>query len=236
MKDPSSYSRQFLRENYKDVKEVDFRGHFHPTEIVRKTGRELAQMEYSLKVEDLDIQKTPVGTSTGQFLGVVHGTTEVQVYPAGRYGYLWMEPFVVSIIVTILLLGLYLIHPAYLGVGLISLILLVIFREKLFGREFTYGGEIRTDLVVAIPGEIYEDFRRDEKIPISMNASAMVAWRLKGYWTYEDPKHLNMRIIGSDRDDLSPEWAHVFNSRRQKVRKDMEVLVAKMEAMRDALL
>lgn len=189
-----------------------------------------------MKVEDLDIQKTPVGTSTGQFLGVVHGTTEVQVNPAGRYTYLWMEPFVVSVVVTILLLGLYLIHPAYLSVGLISLILLVIFREKLFGREFTYGGEIKTDLVVAIPGEIYEDFRREEKIPISTNASAMVAWRLNGYWTYEDPKHLSMREIGDDRDYLSPEWWHEFKSRKQKVRKDMEVLVAKMEASKDALL
>lgn len=230
------YSRQSLLDDSDAMSEVDFKGHFHPNELVRKVGRALVQMGYHLDEEELRIDKTPVGKSTGQFLGVAHGTTKTEVNPAGYYSYLWTTALGISLLIAVGLLALAFIHIALLSVGLAIFILLLIYRDRIFRREFAYGGELKADLIVGIPGEIYEDFRREEKIPISTSASAMIARKVKGYWTYDNPNHQEIRGREQGVDEVSEEWERLYQKRIQAVKGDMENLIRKMEAERDALL
>lgn len=230
------YSRQSLLDDSDAMSEVDFKGHFHPNELVRKVGRDLVQMGYHLDVEELEIDKTPVGRSTGQFLGVVHGTTKTEVNPAGYYSYLWTQALGISLLIAVGLLALAFIHIVLISVGFAIFVLLIVYREKLFRREFAYGGEIRADLMVGLPGEIYEDFRKDEKIPITTSASAMIARKVKGYWTYDQAWHREIRDREQGVDEVSEEWERLYRRRLETVKEDMEHLVRKMEAERDAML
>ncbi len=230
------YSRQSLLDDSDAMSEVDFKGHFHPSELVRKVGRVLVEMGYHLDVEELKIDKTPVGRSTGQFLGVVHGTTITEVNPAGHYSFLWTAALGISVLIAVGLLALAFINIALIGVGLAIFVFLIVYRDKLFRREFAYGGELKADLIVGLPGEIYEDFRKDEKIPISTSASAMIARKVKAYWTYEKPWHKEVRNREQGADEVSEEWEQLYRERIKAVKGDMENLIGKMEAERDALL
>ncbi len=234
--DLSRYHRQTLLQTSDGLKEVDFKGHFHPNELVRKIGREIVQMGYRLEVEHLDITKTPVGSRTGQFLGVIHGTTSVTVDPAGRYSYLATGRFAGALLVGLVTLLFIFVN---LWVGLVGLglsVALIIFRHQLFGRVFTYAGELKTELIVGIPGEMYEDFRREEQVPISTNASAMISRRVSGFWVYNQPKEREIRERAKGKDEPDPEWDLNFRSRIAKSKIDMEKLVRKVEAERGAIL
>lgn len=235
-KDLSQYSRQVLLETAVPVKEVDFKGHFHPNELVRKVGREIVRMGYHIESEDLKIEKTPVGGSTGQFVGVVHGVAAKKVRNAGHYTYLWIEGFVAALLLgaSMSLLGLF--DTLLILVGAAVVVLFVVFRENLFNREFTYDAEIRAELIVSMPGELYEDFRREERIPISTNASALVARRFWADWIFADPRHELIRQAGRGHDEDSGELLTESQVRMAKLEEDTQSLVRKMEAERDALL
>ena len=234
--DLSRYQRQTLLQTTDDLKEVDFKGHFHPNELVRKIGREIVQMGYHLEVEHLDITKTPVGSKTGQFLGVVHGTTSVNVDPAGRYVYLAMAPFVAALAFAFVVLLLGLLNFWIIIAGVAFLVGFVVFRKQLFGRSFIYAGDLKMELIVGIPGEMYEDFRREEQVPISTNASAMISRRVSGFWVYNQPKEREIREKEIGTDEADPEWDLNFRSRIAKSKIDMEELVQKVEATREAIL
>lgn len=60
--------------------------------------------------------------------------------------------------------------------------------------------------------------------------------RVSGFWVYKQPKDREIRDKARGKDELDPEWDLNFRSRIAKSKIDMEELVQKVEAEREAIL
>lgn len=242
----ATFSRQSLIQSGHSVVEVDFEGHYHPSEALRKVSRALTEMEYQIQLEDLTMYKNPFGTSTGQFIGVVHAAAGTFVKPAGRFSYLWIEGLAAAITFGIFFIALgaiaYLIAQGVFLSAILSILgsvltsLVVVFREPLFRREFLYGVEVRADLKVALPGETYEDFRKDERVPISTRASAIMASKLEAHVVFDLPKHAQIRAAGKGRDEATPQWLYEDAFWKRKIQENFDSLVRKVGLIKGELL
>lgn len=183
MPDPrQTYSRQALLRDYTVIREIDLVGYYHPAEITRKISREFTRLGFHITEENTDIRKNPVGQATGETFGYLRAGASHNVNPAGHVSYFNSGAFAATIILLILLAGLSLLGSALsAGLGIVGsllilvLVLIVVYRERLFRRSFAYSARIDVDFAVGIPGEIYEDFRADAKNPIRTNVSVIVA-------------------------------------------------------------
>ena len=238
-----AYSRQSLLQGFDTIQEVDFNGHYHPNELVRKSSREMTVLGYGIRLEDLRIEKTPVGQSTGTFIGVVHGASQTNVLPAGRYDYTSYGATIAfiglgSVLVALSLLSwsslVAVVLPAWFALvaGVILIVVGIVFGAGFSRRSFVFNGRLVSELVVVISGEIYEDFRREEPMPISANASAIIASKLRGSNVYSAPEHARVVAAGRGQETMDPAWYREVAFWTSKTEDNLRLLVQRVEAAR----
>jgi hypothetical protein len=146
-------------------------GYYHPAEITRKISR---------------VVKNPVGQATGETFGYVHAGGSQEIYPAAHVKYFDSAAFYTIVGLSIFLIILLLVFSTiiipfaiFALLNILVLVLVVVFRERFFRKDFVYAVRIDADFAIGIPGEVYEDFRANSKNPIRTNVSVIIAGRTK---------------------------------------------------------
>lgn len=187
------YSRQELRRNFPVVEEIDVQGNYHPAEVTRKVSRLMTRLGMHITEENTDIRKNPVGQATGETFGWVCANGHRDVVPAGSATFFDKPAFDAAFNLPFIF-GIILLLVGVLGMAANSLVLGVLLggaggaallyaiwlwseRFNRFTKTFEFSARVQADFVVAIPGEIYEDFRSGAPNPIRVNLSVIAAMR-----------------------------------------------------------
>lgn len=235
-----SYSRQEVLRQYGPPKgvvtEVDVAGHFHPKELLRKVSRELTSMQYHIEEETVEILKSPVGQSTGEIHGHIKASHTQKVNPGGRFTYKNTDAFIMFLLI-FLLSGILLMfwHFLFLALAIIGVIMLVVFQDALFRKEFTYPVTLVATIVISLPGEVYEDFRRTERVPMSTNVSVIIGGRVDITRNTSVEQEKSM-IHRKGRVEISPYYERSESFLWNKITENVNFLTQSIEAARDEFL
>ncbi len=201
------FSRHEFLSRFTIAREVDVKGHFHPSELRRKLARDTVRYGLFVVQEDGGIQKDAIGHATGTARGLVKAGVTQWVRPAGQVDYYDRRAHYRAVLLAAAipaLLGLFLaVASPSLTVVMLMVSVVVGVAAAVLGKPRFQGAspfDVRLEVSVQmqLDGETYEDFRAGSNVPISSNLSLLVGGRVD-YYPVTSPKQDELIRAGDGR-------------------------------------